>query len=379
MKEMIGQWRALPEENTGRQKELDDAKGFLLIAIVLIHAYQAFGNELSRESSFYKVLFGSFMVTGACLYLFSMGFGIAYTKRNTAADLGKNGIRLLVYQLFSNICYALATVLPFLLWSLTGTVPEGTREIVLLMTKGFLLFFNIFFIAGMIYLVMALLKSLRTPLWCYLVIGIATSVLSPVFARFTTGARWADLLLDVTFGSIGNVSFCFFPYISFVCAGYVMGMVLRKVKDKAAFYRKGSILTGAILLVAAVCFFWKYPELDQRFRWLEREYLIAGFVKFVVSDAAIFLLLSFFYFLNPILEKWAWLTGKIRYIAKHISKYYAIHIGVYIACSVFTGYQGAGSLGCLGCFLVVMPVTDLIVKIYEKLRSQSCTNPSLSK
>ena len=207
MKEMIGQWRALPEENTGRQKELDDAKGFLLIAIVLIHAYQAFGNDLSRESSFYKVLFGSFMVTGACLYLFSMGFGIAYTKRNTAADLGKNGIRLLFYQLFSNICYALATVLPFLLWSLTGTVPEGTREIVLLMTKGFLLFFNIFFIAGMIYLVMALLKSLRTPLWCYLVIGIATSVLSPVFARFTTGARWADLLLDVTFGSIGNVSF----------------------------------------------------------------------------------------------------------------------------------------------------------------------------
>lgn len=140
MKEMLGQWRALPEENTGRQKELDDAKGFLLIAIVLIHAYQAFGNELSRESSFYKVLFGSFMVTGACLYLFSMGFGIAYTKRNTAADLGKNGIRLLFYQLFSNICYALATVLPFLLWSLTGTVPEGTREIVLLMTKGFLPF-----------------------------------------------------------------------------------------------------------------------------------------------------------------------------------------------------------------------------------------------
>ena len=86
MKEMIGQWRALPEENTGRQKELDDAKGFLLIAIVLIHAYQAFGNELSRESSFYKVLFGSFMVTGACLYLFSMGLRIP------------NGIQLLIWE-----------------------------------------------------------------------------------------------------------------------------------------------------------------------------------------------------------------------------------------------------------------------------------------
>lgn len=68
------------------------------------------GNSIAVESVFYKVLFGSFMVTGASLYLFSMGLGIAYTKRNTVADLKKSGIRLLLYQLASNICYAAAAI-----------------------------------------------------------------------------------------------------------------------------------------------------------------------------------------------------------------------------------------------------------------------------
>lgn len=91
----------------------------------------------------------------------------------------------------------------------------------------------------------------------------------------------------------------------------------------------------------------------------------------MVSDAAIFLLLAFLFFFNSTLEKRTWLVGKIRFIAKHISKYYAVHIGVYIACNIFTEYKGTGSLGCMVSFLVVLPVTDLIVKKYVKIRSRS--------
>ena len=63
------------EVNTGRQRELDLVKGFLLIMIVFIHSFQTIGGVAAAESNVHKILFALFMPTGACLYLFTMGFG----------------------------------------------------------------------------------------------------------------------------------------------------------------------------------------------------------------------------------------------------------------------------------------------------------------
>ena len=61
------------EVNTGRQRELDLVKGFLLIMIVFIHSFQTIGGVAAAESNVHKILFALFMPTGACLYLFTMG------------------------------------------------------------------------------------------------------------------------------------------------------------------------------------------------------------------------------------------------------------------------------------------------------------------
>ena len=57
------------EVNTGRQRELDLVKGFLLIMIVFIHSFQTIGGVAAAESNVHKILFALFMPTGACLYL----------------------------------------------------------------------------------------------------------------------------------------------------------------------------------------------------------------------------------------------------------------------------------------------------------------------
>jgi len=75
------------EVNTGRQRELDLVKGFLMIMIVFIHSFQTIAGAAAAESSVHKIMFALFMPTGACLYLFTMGFG---QKRYKTVDLPRH-------------------------------------------------------------------------------------------------------------------------------------------------------------------------------------------------------------------------------------------------------------------------------------------------
>lgn len=86
------------EVNTGRQRELDLVKGFLMIMIVFIHSFQTIAGVEAAESNVHKIMFALFMPTGACLYLFTMGFGSVFTRHSEPEDMVKNGVRLLLYR-----------------------------------------------------------------------------------------------------------------------------------------------------------------------------------------------------------------------------------------------------------------------------------------
>ena len=81
------------EVNTGRQRELDLVKGFLMIMIVFIHSFQTIAGAAAAESSVHKIMFDLFMPTGACLYLFTMGFGSVFTRHSQPKDMVRNGIK----------------------------------------------------------------------------------------------------------------------------------------------------------------------------------------------------------------------------------------------------------------------------------------------
>ena len=49
-----------------------------MIMIVFIHSFQTIAGAAAAESSVHKIMFALFMPTGACLYLFTMGFGSAF-------------------------------------------------------------------------------------------------------------------------------------------------------------------------------------------------------------------------------------------------------------------------------------------------------------
>ena len=354
------------EVNVGRQRELDLVKGFLMIMIVFIHSFQTIAGAEAAESSVHKILFALFMPTGACLYLFTMGFGSAFTRHSQPKDMVKNGVKLLFYQGLSNLCYAAVMTICFNIRnSITGEV-AGSRELYNANLYSMLTFVNIFFIAGMCYLVLAIYRKLNVKLSGYIISAIIVGIISPFTGLLVSDNLALNWILDMTFGGKGETSFCFFPYLSYVFLGYVFGKVIRRVpeNEKGNFYKKSGIVCGTVAVVWFICCIVLHPGIEGFFNYMIGQYRVPGLAKVTGSFCSIILVFAIAFWLMPMIEKWKFGYNKLCYFSKQISKMYAVHIGVYWVIGGFAAFYEFGVKECLILSVVVLIATDLLVQGY---------------
>jgi len=354
------------EVNTGRQRELDLVKGFLMIMIVFIHSFQIIANQTAIESEVYKLMFAFFMPTGACLYLFCMGFGSVFSRRSQPGDLAKNGLKLLCYQALSNIIYSLCLIIFFHLRNAILGEVEGTIEAYHESVYGMITFVNIFFISGMCYFVLAIYKAIRMPLVGYIISAVVVGILSPYMGTICSENEALNWILDMSFGGKGETSFCFFPYLSYVFMGYVFAKVIRKIqeKDKAEFYIKSGIVSAVIVAIWMGFVIWNYPSVDEFFTYMILQYRIPGIAKVIGSCCSILLCFAIAYGAAPIIEKWKFGYRKLTEYSKNISKLYAVHIGIFLIIQALLSFVGVGTAACFGWAVIVLLLTDLTVKGY---------------
>jgi len=354
------------EVNTGRQRELDLVKGFLMIMIVFIHSFQTIANQTAVESEVYKIMFAFFMPTGACLYLFCMGFGSVFSRRNQPRNLVKNGLKLLCYQALSNIIYSLCLIIFFHLHNAISGEIEGTIELYHSSVYGMITFVNIFFISGMCYLVLAIYKAIHMPLIGYIISAVVVGIISPFLGTISSENEALNWILDMSFGGKGETSFCFFPYLSYVFMGYVFAKVIRKIqeKDKADFYIKSGIISAVIAAIWIGVIIWKYPSVDEFFAYMNLQYRIPGIAKVTGSCCSILLCFAIAYKAAPIIEKWKFGYRKLTEYSKNISKLYAVHIGIFLIIQASLLFVGVGTAACIGWSVIVLVLTDLTVKGY---------------
>ncbi len=364
------------EVNVGRQRELDLVKGFLMIMIILIHSFQTIAGVEAAESNVHKILFGIFMPTGACLYLFTMGFGSVFTRHSEPKDMVKNGVKLVFYQGLSNLCYAAVIVISFhIRIAVTGEV-AGSRELYEANLYSMLTFVNIFFISGMCYLILALYKKLGVKPVGYIISAVIVGLVSPFTGLLVSDNPALNRILDMTFGGKGETSFCFFPYLSYVFLGYVFGKVIRTIpeNEKGNFYKKSGIICGIIAAVWFVACILLHPGIDGFFNYMSGQYRIPGLAKVIGSFCTIMLAFAVSFWIMPVIEKWKFLYNRLCYYSKQISKMYAVHIGVYFAIGGFCAFYAFDVKDCLLWSVVVLIVTDLLVQGYiiaaDKMKSR---------
>ena len=251
---------------------------------------------------------------------------------------------------------------------ITGEVP-GSRELYNANLYSMLTFVNIFFISGMCYLVLALYRKLNVKLSGYIISAVIVGLVSPFTKLIISDNQALNWILDMTFGSKGETSFCFFPYLSYVFLGYVFGKVIRTIpeNEKGNFYKKSGTICGIIAAVWFISCIVLHPGVDGFFNYMIGQYRVPGLIKVIGSFCMIILVFALAFGIMPVIEKWKFGYNKLCFYSRQISKLYAVHIGVYWVIGGLAAFYEFNVTECLIWAVIVLIATDLLVQGYLKV------------
>ncbi len=356
------------EINIGRQREFDYLKGTFMLFIYLIHAFQA---TLSGEDSITQWIYMFATMSGAAVFIFVLGIGTVYSRQSAPLGFVKNGILMVVYQYLNNIAYVAALLLPYPF--VRKSLSETGRGNVRFLVEIYIQYTNIFFITGIIYLVLALLKKLNMKTVGYIIIGAAVSIAAPFLYGKPVNVPALGYVMKLLIGEADFVSFTPLYFLPYALFGVAYGKILRHVKDKAGFYRRLAVPGILIVFVWWALIFRKYgSDISEMRAVLGDMYTQPNFWHVVASMAHIFVFAIIFFYIERISSK----DGKmcepknpvarqILYYSRHISKYYALHVIVFFIALGLNGYESFRSYQCWLLALLSIVVTEVLVRGYN--------------
>ncbi len=219
------------EVNTGRQWAFDFAKALAILFMVLVHTFiYAFGEDDMDHGFQYQLnnVYGG--VLAAPVFMFCMGVGIAYSRKNDPHTMCVRGLKLIVAGYLLNVVRALPQLL---LWIRGG----DDYNYGLFIEE--LNLFDILQFAGVAFLLFALLRLLRFTANGILLTGLALSVFGTFVRSVDMGSTWLNLLCYPFIGiHVGDIwtSFPLANWFIFVAAGYWFGQLIRRCNDLNRLY-----------------------------------------------------------------------------------------------------------------------------------------------
>lgn len=352
--------------NTSRQSEFDYLKGFFMVFIFLVHAYQT---TLSNEDIVIKVIYGFATLSGAAIFIFVMGMGTVYSRHSEPGTLAKSGIVMIGYQYLSNIAYLAALTLPYLF--VRNRLDD--RQVYYDLLLEYLQFINIFFIAGIIYLALALAKKMKLSPVGYAVAGLLFAIVAPFLYGRPVDIPVLGYIVKIIIGEDYFVTFAAVYFLSYAFLGVAFGHLLQRVRDKKAFYGLVMPVCAVIALIWWIFTVKKYGGGEELYAYLCVAYTQPDLFHVAASIAHILFFAGVLYFGDSAMKKSGVIGRQLLYYNRHISKYYAIHIGIYFVIYGFHKYEGFSSLQCWMITVLCMVVTGGIVRLYVNFTAKKKT------
>ena len=236
------------EINTSRQWELDLARAVIIFCLALIHVTIECTTDEGLCSGipylFDTVIGGPF---SAPMYMFVMGVGMCYTRRNTPKDHFIRGAKIFAVGYILNICRFL---IPYSIgYFITGDYATYIEPLLYKVLCNDILTF-----AGLAMMLMALLIKLKLSGGVMLIIATVMCGLGTLLNGVDVGAPLGNIFLGYLIGTedaAGMVlsDFPILNWMMFPIFGYVFGAVLKRVKDKNLFYLTFSLPAIIIAIV----------------------------------------------------------------------------------------------------------------------------------
>ena len=238
------------EINCGRQRELDLARAVIIFCLALIHCTIECTSDEGLTSGipylFDTIIGGPF---SAPMYMFVMGIGMVYTRKNTPLHYFNRGVKIFSAGYVLNICRFL---IPYLIgYAITG---EHEKYIEPLMYK--VLGNDILTFAGLAMMILALFIKLKLSYVVMVVVGTLMAIVGTFLNGVDVVSPLGNIFLGYLVGTedaAGMVlsDFPIFNWMLFPICGYVFGSVLKKVKDKKLFY----LVVSLPAIIIAIIYF----------------------------------------------------------------------------------------------------------------------------
>lgn len=357
------------EINTGRQYEFDYMKGIFTPMILLIHAFQMLGGSRALVPA-YQIFYTIATMTGSAIFIFVLGLGTTYSRRSNK-QLAQNGGKLLVHELLWN---ALALCLPMILGQLVrGLFGLATAWDFTWANASIMIgYINVFFNAGIAYLLLALLRKIRIPTWSYFALAVIFIFLNPLLYMNgkTTGSAALDFVLTTFVGGRPAISLCCLSHIPYALLGVGFGRVLRKTTDKGRLYKM--IAVPAVLIVAA---YFVYAirindGLDSFYTFIDTQYTYPGTLRALANCSSIMLMAGALYALCGWIGKTKPLHNALMHFNKQTTPYYAVHPFFYGLIFSLAGFMEFPAMACVGLSLVVWALCFGTITVWNRLRTR---------
>jgi len=253
--------------NRKYQKEIGLAKGIAVFFMVCSHVLGFLSNTETQNQIFSLIIMILATFPAAPVFLFAMGMGSVYSRSQSAGHAALRGLLLLAGGYGLN---AIRFYLPVLLGVKTGLL---SIEVFHYNTPLlFLLETDILHLAGVSFLLIALFRSLKMPLYLYPLAGLLLQGLNMLLNPGTTGSMGGDAFAGLIWAS-GITSY--FPLLNwsiYPLAGVAFGKILIHCTDKGWLYRRTMLLGFSLFIAGAALLTVINWEKNIDFQWSDYIY-----------------------------------------------------------------------------------------------------------
>ena len=242
--------------NTNRQSSIDLCKSVCIMMMVLCHVFYIIKYTVTPELNASYLAQNIVRLLGAQFFMFSMGLGLAYSKKSDAKSCVKRGFQLLFSGYLLNF---LREILP---WMLIGKYPLfssiiSNDKFIMLLSGDILQF------AGLAFFFFALVKALKLSDLKVFVIAVLFTALG-AFISNDVSIKLSDdnfyfsfigLIVPIkNFTEQAYICFSFSNWIIYPVIGWLFGKMIKYCKDLDKFYLYLLCISVPILLVAWAAF-----------------------------------------------------------------------------------------------------------------------------
>lgn len=349
--------------NLGRQLEVDITKVFAILTMIFIHLFEEmpFAHAMyEARSPFYLFMEFCGGPLSAPLFMSAMGIGLVYSRHQAPGLLAKRGLRLIGQGYVLNV---LRAGIPLLI------AYDVTQDGALLLNLvEDVLVIDILHFAGMAFLFFAWMRRLKAGPGTVLLVSIALSAIASLTPPFVADSLTLSSIVGLLLYQNHNTYFALCSWLIYPVAGYCLGLLLQRVKNKARFY--GLMLAASAMAFVLLTVVYTAVGYDVTSFFGEMVYYVQG----PVISAWILLICgmaySLFYALSRPVSRTTALTRLIQRVSAGVNDIFVIQWLLINWFSIFLAEALNASVAGFVAFGVAVTAISISLALLKQRRAQ---------